>query len=313
MTVLPDNHLISIIMPAYNVEEYIRATIDSVVNQTYKNWELIIIDDGSTDNTASIIKDYVKKESRIKYLFQPNSKQAIARNYGISFANGTILAFLDSDDLWLPYKLEKSLNSFESDTYDLLFTESYIASDIYIDTNTKSYSKMGVKSRVYHGDEGLKAFIKNNQIPILTVLVKKQNVIDIGGFDENLVPAEDYDLWVRLLKSGNKFIAIDEALSIYRLQQNSSTANDRLATRSVINCLIKNFNKEEIIKLNASSYINSWIKRWTRLHLNSIEDEQDFINILKSFNLMNLKTILLAKAYIYTGINYFKNKVINTL
>ncbi|MFY7812011.1 MAG: glycosyltransferase family 2 protein, partial [Flavobacterium sp.] len=86
------NPLVSIIMPTYNTEKYIRYSIESVISQTYLNWELIIIDDGSTDNTVIIVNEFIKKDSRIRYIYQNNAKQARARNNGIENAKGTILA-----------------------------------------------------------------------------------------------------------------------------------------------------------------------------------------------------------------------------
>src|ERR1700759_692275 len=97
--------LVSVITPAYNAGNFIHETIDSVIAQTYTNWELIIIDDGSTDNTAAIVKQYVVRDSRIKYLYQQNGKQGKARNNGMTHSSGTIIAFLDADDTWTPHKL----------------------------------------------------------------------------------------------------------------------------------------------------------------------------------------------------------------
>ncbi|HFF5272228.1 TPA: glycosyltransferase family 2 protein, partial [Acinetobacter baumannii] len=103
-------NLVSIITPSYNSAKYIGKTIDSVISQTYKKWELIIIDDCSTDSSVEIIKDYENKDNRIKLIqLKENSGAAVARNTGIQLARGRFIAFLDSDDSWLPEKLEKQL------------------------------------------------------------------------------------------------------------------------------------------------------------------------------------------------------------
>src|SRR5262245_5671997 len=94
-------------MPAYNAEKYIGAAIESVIAQTYADWELIVVDDGSTDNTAKVVRQVAARESRIKYLFQENCRLGKARNTAIQNSGGPLIAFLDSDDLWLPQKLEK--------------------------------------------------------------------------------------------------------------------------------------------------------------------------------------------------------------
>src|SRR5215467_11570142 len=101
--------LVSIIMPAYNAEKYIADSIRSVLAQTYTDWELIVVVDGSTDNTASLVQQFVTRDSRIKYFFQENGRLGKARNTGIKNASGSLIAFLDSDDLWLETKLELQL------------------------------------------------------------------------------------------------------------------------------------------------------------------------------------------------------------
>jgi glycosyltransferase involved in cell wall biosynthesis len=300
-------------MPAFNVEKYIEASIKSVINQTYENWELIIIDDGSTDNTAAVITTHFSNDNRIKYYYQENSKQAKARNNGISKAVGDILAFLDADDLWLPKKLEYSLSLFDLEKYDLLFTEAYLSSDDYIDLELDNYQKLGVLFGDYHGKVALRKFIESNRIPILTVLVKKDKVISVGGFDESCVPAEDYDLWIRLLINDSRFIAIDKVLSIYRLQNNSSTTSDRLATQAVISSLIKNFTYTQINELQSKKYVIRWIKRWIDLYFNSLENKQDLLTYLNHFKLNNLKVkyiLLFSRFYTF---EVLKRKLINSL
>ena len=113
--------LISIVMPAYNSEKYIRNSIKSVINQTYKNWELIIIDDYSTDNTVSIIEEFQNKNIHL-IKNKKNSGAAISRNKGIKLAKGNYIAFLDSDDLWNKEKLEKQINFMKSNNYDFTYT-----------------------------------------------------------------------------------------------------------------------------------------------------------------------------------------------
>ena len=98
--------LFSIIIPTYNREKFLPKAIESVINQSHNNWELIIVDDGSTDNTKSLIEDYQKKENRIKYIFQENSERSVARNNGIKNAKGDWICFLDSDDLYHETHLE---------------------------------------------------------------------------------------------------------------------------------------------------------------------------------------------------------------
>lgn len=300
-------------MPAYNSEDYIKASIESVINQSYTNWELIVIDDGSTDNTSLVVKSFQEKNDKIKYFFQENGKQAKARNYGIRKSSGNILAFLDSDDLWLPNKLEYSLSLFDLEKYDLLFTEAYFSSDKLIDIEFGNYQKLGVFFGDFHGNVALQKFIERNRIPILTVLVKRDKVISVGGFDESCVPAEDYDLWIRLLINGSSFIAIDKVLSIYRLQNNSSTAIDRFATKAVIASLTKNFTHTQIDQLQSKKHVINWIKMWINLYFNDINDKQDLLSHLNHFKLVNLKIKIILSFYRFYDFEVLKKKLINSL
>jgi len=119
--------LVSVIIPAYNSEKYISDTIDSVLNQTYKNLEIIVVDDGSTDNTEKVVKEKLSNFSNFKFLKQCNLGSAEARNLGIRNSNGNYIAFLDADDLWLPQKIEKQIKFFlNNPDYGLVFTRRKI-------------------------------------------------------------------------------------------------------------------------------------------------------------------------------------------
>jgi glycosyltransferase involved in cell wall biosynthesis len=281
-------------MPCYNASNFIGQSIGSVINQTYTNWELIIIDDGSTDNSKIICESFRLIDGRIRYYYQKNSKQARARNLGIEKSYGELIAFLDADDLWLPQKLEVTLNNFELANYDLIFTDSFFTEELNISISNSHYARMGVKNEIYCKREDVVSFLEGNKIPILTALVKKSALIKVGGFDSNCVPAEDYDLWLRLLKNGFKFQSINVPLSIYRVHDNSATTQDRLATSAVIYLLKKNFTKAEILNLNAQLSVKSWIIRKITTEKSKIALFSE-ISTLKHFGLLsvNLKLLIL--------------------
>lgn len=299
---------VSIIMPAYNAENYIGKSVKSVLDQTFKNWELIIIDDGSSDRTAEICKKYVSLDNRIIYVFQENSKQATARNNGLKIAKGDIIAFLDSDDLWLPTKLELSLSYFDLNKFDLIFTDSYSGSDYEIKIES-DLNKMNVIESEYFGKEALAQFIEFNRIPILTVLVKKQIIENINFFDSQCVLAEDYDLWLRLLKAGYRFKSINLPLSIYRVQQNSSTASDRLTVESVLNIIMKNFTYKEISQMNVDHFIKTWIKRWIRIYLDA-SNAQKLKQMLSYFHQQNKTIIIILLGRRFFTINFLKRLIL---
>ena len=117
------NNLVSVITPAYNCAEYIDECIESVLNQTYQNWEMLIVDDKSTDNTQSIVESYAKKDHRIKLFNQEkNAGTAAARNKALELSQGRFVAFLDSDDTWKPNKLERQLEFMLENKYGFTFT-----------------------------------------------------------------------------------------------------------------------------------------------------------------------------------------------
>lgn len=302
---MKDNCLISIIMPAYNAGNYIEASIKSVLNQTYKNWELLIIDDGSTDNTGIICKKYIDQDQRIKYIYQENAKQATARNNGIQNADGEILAFLDSDDLWLPNKLEVSLQHFDLDSFDLFFTDSYVSDKYIIDVFDSEMNNMGIPQKIYFGSEGIAAFIEVNQIPALTVLVKKSAVEQVNFFDKNCVPSEDYDLWLRLLKNNYKFKSISTPLSVYRLHSESSSSADRFVTDMVLKTIMKNFNSAELRNMGVMHSVRKWILRWIQIYLTN-SNSRELKIMLDYFGYKNVMINLSFFLRHFVGLNKFK-------
>jgi glycosyltransferase involved in cell wall biosynthesis len=121
-----DSPLVSIVVPVYNCAEWVGFTVDSVLNQTYTNWELLLINDGSTDQTPAVLEELASKDSRIRVIHQTNGKQGKARNNGIRSSKGSWIAFLDADDLWPPNKLNDQLKISIDQSVDLSFTDGFI-------------------------------------------------------------------------------------------------------------------------------------------------------------------------------------------
>lgn len=254
------NPLVSVVMPAYNVEKYIAASIESVINQTYLHWELLIVDDGSSDNTALIIKKYQLQDQRIKYFHQKNSGQSQARDLALKNSTGKYIAFLDADDLWLTKKLSISVEEICNNNFDLLFTDAYYFEDGCTD-DVSNLKVLGVQSNIYQGQTGLSAFLESNKIPHLTVLVKKEVLLAAGDYLEIMV-AEDYEMWLRLLYNNAIFRSIDSPLSIYRIRKESLTANDRLAIFETM-VIIKLFAKQHIeYKKEINKILKNKLKYW---------------------------------------------------
>ena len=227
-------NLVSIIMPAYNSAVYIAESIESVRSQTYVCWELIIVDDGSTDGTSTIVKKYCEIDSRIRYVFQQNSRQGKARNNGISHSHGAYIAFLDSDDLWFPEKLTLQLQFIESNNVDLVFSECFIF-EKYFDLDEKS-DKMHISYGEFKGESAVNLFLSGNQASTLTVLCKRGILEDVGGFTENILiqNAEDYHLWLKLLFKGYTFFGMKKTLGAYRIHSASISGSDKQNLRQVV-------------------------------------------------------------------------------
>jgi len=279
--------LVSVIMPAFNASLFIAESIDSVSAQTYPNWELLVIDDGSTDATPAIVHSKAAQDRRITYLHQENGRQAKARNLGLLHARGELVAFLDSDDLWLKDKLEIMVREFRAGDQDLLFSESYIFEERFHPDGEQHLNekRMGVMAREYSGYDGLSEFLEINRIPILTVLCKT-SILKSLLFSENAAPAEDYDLWLRMLIGGYRFRAIALPLAAYRLHPCSSTAGDRLATDTVIANIYAL--RQSISDQRLGELIDRRLRGWLRRKLRMVSDWRQlegFIEMLRELHL----------------------------
>jgi len=210
-----NEYLVSIVTPVYNSARFISDTIDSIQSQTYKNWELLLIDDCSSDNSYEIIKSYMKDDNRIKYIkLEKNSGAAISRNTGIKNAKGRFIAFVDSDDLWKSRKLEVQVNYMLKHKIAFSFTSyRYIKED---GTSTNKIAKAPKKIN-YNG------LLKNTIIGCSTVLIDKDIM---GDFRMPLVRrGQDTATWLQLLKKEKYAYGIEDALVDYRLVGNSISSN----------------------------------------------------------------------------------------
>ncbi len=199
--------LVSIIMPNYNGEKFISKSIESVIVQTYKNWELIICDDCSKDKSVEIIKKYCDIDERVKlYLNEKNSGAAVTRNNAIEKARGRFIAFLDSDDLWVPEKLEKQIKFMIENNYSFTCSNYYV-----IDENDELISDFRPKKGKYNR----KDILKSNSIGCLTVIIDK-NVIDNVNMPTAAIKREDFACWLDVLKKVEFCFNIDEFLAKYR-------------------------------------------------------------------------------------------------
>ena len=230
--------LISIVIPAFNCALYVEETFRSVQMQDFQDWEIIFVNDGSTDSTAEVLARLASADSRVKIIEQPNARQGKARNNGISHAQGEWIAFLDADDLWPENKLSFQLGKTLEANVDLSFTDGFIC--LGNNMNLREF-RFGVIDKYYQGYKSILEFHEQNRIPTSSVFVKKSALLEVGGFPEKLEiqNCEDYLLWVTLLTKGKKFLGIGEPLLFYRVHDGSSTSTEYKAMRPLINALLE--------------------------------------------------------------------------
>ncbi|ENH96578.1 teichuronic acid biosynthesis protein [Gracilibacillus halophilus YIM-C55.5] len=208
------DNLISVITPTYNSEAFIEKTMESVRQQTYSNWEMVIVDDGSTDDTISIIQKYQEQDERIKFIqLTENQGAAIARNTAIEHAKGRFIAFLDSDDQWMPEKLEEQLAFMQEN--DIAF--SYTGyQELYEDEE-----KGNVITAPQKAD--YPQLLKNCVIGCLTVIIDRYKTGKLQMV--NIRSRQDYALWLELTRKGYIAYGLDRVLSLYRVREQSISSN----------------------------------------------------------------------------------------
>ena len=205
--------LVSIITPSYNSEKYISQTIESVLNQTYKDWEMIIVDDCSSDNSRKIIEKYCQKDQRIKCItLKENVGASKARNKATEEANGDYIAFLDSDDLWLPDKLKKQMQLMEEENIVLSYASYYA-----INKDGRVIKTFRAKDKVSYSD-----MLKTSTMGTLTTVY---NVKKLGKFYFENIGHEDYVMKLQILKQIPFAKGIDEPLAKYRIHSQSLSSN----------------------------------------------------------------------------------------
>ena len=206
---------VSIITPTYNCAHFIGETIESVINQTYQDWEMLIVDDCSKDNTEEIVKQYSQNDNRIKYIkIEQNSGAAMARNKAMELATGKYMAFLDSDDIWAKDKLDKQIKFMEENNYNITCTEYE-----QIDEVGQSLNKIiKVKKKVDYNGVLLTCPVGNSTV--------MYNVENLGKFEvPNIRKRNDDALWLQMLKKEKYIYGMDDVLMKYRIRSNSISSN----------------------------------------------------------------------------------------
>ena len=231
-----DFGLISIIMAAYNAEKTIEQAIQSVLNQTYRKFELLVINDASKDRTEFIVKEIAKKDSRVKLIQNlENRGVSYTRKHGLKEARGTWIAILDSDDMWANNKLEKQIQVQREKAADLLYTGSGF---IDADGNPMSWY-LNVPTELSY-----KKLLKQNLISNSSALVRKELYEQFYAEGDKM--HEDFAIWLGILKEGKIAYGINEPLLIYRITKSSKSGNKLVAAKM-------NWNTYRYVGLNVIS------------------------------------------------------------
>jgi len=202
---------VSVVIPTYNRRAYLTEAIDSVLAQTYADYEVIVVDDGSTDGTRQLLDE--RYDDRIRYLWQENQGESVARNRGIALATGEYIALLDSDDVWLPDRLMKQVPILdaEPDTV-LVFGQAWL-----MDADGRRLNDPPLCSDVHESDLTLETLCLENALGsgTCTALIRREPLDRVGGFDPAIQLGEDWDLWLRLRRQG-QFAFVNEVLGCMR-------------------------------------------------------------------------------------------------
>ncbi len=290
-------------MAAFNAEKYIEDSILSVINQTYKNWELIVINDGSTDKTEEIVKKYCLLDDRVFLVNQKNSRQSAARNSGLKISTGDWVGFLDSDDLWTPNKLEIQLNYLtQHKDVSVVFSSGYI---FHFDNKENLEIHQNLIGK-YSGREIFQYQYLFNHLLVPSVIMRKELTQKTGNQEEDILypGCEDFDYWLRSARVGAVFLGLEEKLFYYRKHDSNTTILDNHKMRIAhILVLLKNYDllmdSKNILKKRIASFSVCQLRYFKK---NRKLNEMEFI-MNKLRNMFPLSFSPLIKfLYMKTGI-----------
>lgn len=228
--------LISIVTPTYNREAFLAEAIQSVIDQTYENFELIIVDDGSTDGSEVLVQRYVQEDSRIRYFKQHNQGQSVARNRGIQESRGEFVCFLDSDNKWFPDKLEVSVKAFaDNSSVDIVYGNNVTISETGAELSRSNMPR--------HSGMITERLLADNFISMNTTMVRKHCFDTLGAFNERDRLAEDYELWLRL-STQFRFLYVPHYFGYYRVMDDQISTDKEArfsANEQIIHSFLEQF------------------------------------------------------------------------
>jgi glycosyltransferase involved in cell wall biosynthesis len=225
---MKNNSLVSVVVPCYNYSQFLGEALESVLRQTYANWECIIINDGSTDNTEFVAIKYCTKDSRFKYFYKDNGGHSSARNFGIRNSSGEYIMALDADDKISEQYLEKAVNEIENnDEIKIVSAQTQLFGDVEKIVKMEKYD--------------FRQLLIINYL-FATNLFRKKDYDNTNGYDETMLAFEDWNLWISLLKNGGKVLELPFVGYYYRQKKNSVFRQAVTDNKIVFRDLLKLYN-----------------------------------------------------------------------
>lgn len=272
--------IISVIIAAYNAAQYLTEAIQSVLDQTYQDFEVIVVDDGSIDNTREIVHQF--NDSRLKYIYQENKGMANARNNGIKVSRGEYITFLDADDIFLPDKFSSQVMFLKQHPNIGLVVGGWI----YIDKNGQHLGKY----EPWNNFPQLNTSTLLYSCPLIpaAVLIASEWLKRIGLFDENLKGVADWDLWLRLVVAGCRIEWNNQLVCMYRLHEGNTSSQAKLMGTEELQVLDKLYARsdlaDEVLAAKDSVYARKYLDRASRLYvagefLEAIADVQQAVKL----------------------------------
>lgn len=287
---MPDNPTFSIVMPNYNHGNYLRESIDSVLNQDFPNWELLIIDNFSSDNSDKVILSY--NDSRIRvFKIQNEGIIAKSRNLGIKKAKAKWIAFLDSDDIWYPNKLSKIMQLTDSDL-DIICSNEY---QYDLEKGIKKPLYYNLKSNNFYSE----LLLKGNRLSTSSTVVRraflKKNKL---FFNENpdFITVEDYDLWMQISLKNGHFGFCNEFLGEFRIHKNNNSSNLKLHINNLTKLLkhhvfeIQDFSDKDRLWNKVKPRLTLTVIK-SNFEINFLEGFKHLVHLLKNSKLKHLKDL----------------------
>jgi glycosyltransferase involved in cell wall biosynthesis len=291
--------LVSVVIPSYNHDKWIATALESALNQTYNNLEILIVDNHSTDLTDKVLSHF--SDSRLQILKVNNlGSIAYSRNKALMHAKGEWVAFLDSDDWWASEKIMEVSKHFDEDT-DLIYHHMTIHSEIYARTRSDSIRSRSLKNPVF-----LDLLINGNTIATSSVVVRKTLLLSVKGMreDSELIGTEDFNTWLRIAKKTNKFVLVPKYLGFYRQHtENISTLSGNEATSEATKEFLGDLTLSQMNSMQAVKTYQNVRKRF--LEKSYIGLESDLIRVLR-FGRKRLKIRSLYMLLIVSFTNFIK-------